>query len=167
MGGDFLKRRKDFVGMIVFDVGGKKIGTVTDIYIDFYKGIVKGFKISAFSLFKKKQFIAVEDILSLNEVIVTAKTTSEEGIAFLDIKDMEVISNEGNILGVVEDVLINLLNYSIKGMIVASGIFDKIYKGKRVLLINNSILGEKEILYYEDQRISFKSLPHNLVMSNE
>jgi uncharacterized protein YrrD len=80
---------------------------------------------------------------------------------------MEVISNEGNILGVVEDVLINLLNYSIKGMIVASGIFDKIYKGKRVLLINNSILGEKEILYYEDQRISFKSLPHNLVMSNE
>lgn len=167
MGGDYLKRRKDFVGMMVFDVGGKRVGTVSDIYIDFYRGVIKGFKISSFSLFKKKQFIAVEDILSLNEVIVTEKTTVEEGIAFLDIKDMEVINSEGNILGVVEDILINLMNYSIKGMIVASGIFDKIYKGKKVLLVNNSILGEKEILYCEDKRISFKSLPHNLVVSNE
>lgn len=155
------------MGMNVFNVQGKKIGTVVDIYIDFYNGTVKGFSISAFSLFKKKQFVAIEDILSLNEVIVSSKVSKEIGISFLDIKDMEVINTQGAILGVVEDIIINLINYSIRGMIVSSGIFDKIYKGKKILLMNNSILGDKQILYHEAEKILFKSLPHNLVSANE
>lgn len=167
MGGVCLNRRKDFIGMDVFNVEGKKIGNLSDIYLDFFKGKVIGFKVTTFSLFSKEQFVFVEDVLSLNEIMVISKLSKMEGVSFLDIKDLEVINQQGKIIGVVEDLIINIINYSIKGIIVSSGIFHKMFVGKKIILINNCILGDGDLLYREDERISFNSLPHNLVASNE
>ena len=157
-----MLRKKDFEYMKVLNVEGKKIGTVKDICIDYYNSKIVGFYMSKNGIFNRNCIIKLENIVTLDKELIIKGTSKAPCLLFSEIKDMEVINRNGEIIGVVEDILIDPYNYYIKGMIVSSGIIDKIYKGKNIILLEESILGDESILYLGNENVSLKTLPHNI-----
>ena len=154
-------RMKDFEYMNAYNIQGKRIGAIKEVYVDFFGGKLKGVEVSRRG-FKKENFISRESIITINKSLIFDKFSNNEGLPFSKIKGMDVIDKCGSIIGVVEDMLIDLTDYSIKGFIISSGFIHKILKGKNILLINQVILGEKFILYYGKYNIRLKSMPHRL-----
>ncbi|HEX9025649.1 MAG TPA: PRC-barrel domain-containing protein [Clostridium sp.] len=159
-------KTRDFYFKKVYNIRGKKIGIVEDLYIDFYLGKVVGFKVSNSILFSKKNYVDMEDIIEIGEDIIINSIRKGEGLTFKEIKYMEIIDTLSNIKGVLEDIIIDIQDYSIKAIVISSGLIDKMIKGKQIILLNRCILGEKYILYTGNEGISFKSMPHNMEQYN-
>lgn len=159
-------RTRDFYLKKVYSVDGKKIGVIEDLYIDFYFGKIVGFEISNHALFSKKNYVGIEEIINIGEDMIISNINKGTGLKFKDIKDMDIIDTSGNIKGVLEDIIIDRQDYSIKGVVITSGLLDKMIKGKEIILINRCILGEEYILYTGSDGIMFKSMPHNMEKQN-
>ena len=159
-------KTRDFYFKKVYDIRGKKIGIIEDLYIDFYLGKVVGFKVSNSMLFSKKNYVEMQDIIDIGEDVIINFIKKGEGLTFKEIKYMEVIDTLSNIKGVLEDIIIDIQDYSIKAIVISSGLIDKMIKGKQIVLLNRCILGEKYILYTGNEGISFKSMPHNMEQYN-
>jgi len=159
-------KTRDFYFKKVYNIRGKKIGIVEDLYIDFYLGKVVGFKVSNSILFSKKNYVDMEDIIDIGEDIIINSIRRGEGLTFKEIKYMEIIDTLSNIKGVLEDIIIDIQDYTIKAIVISSGLIDKMIKGKQIILLNRCILGEKYILYTGNEGISFKSMPHNMEQYN-
>lgn len=159
-------KTRDFYFKKVFNIKGKKIGIVEDLYIDFYLGKVVGFKVSNSMLFSKKNYVDMQDIIDIGEDIIINSIRKGEGLTFKEIKYMEIIDTLSNIKGVLEDIIIDIQDYSIKAIVISSGLIDKMIKGKQIVLLNRCILGEKYILYTGNEGVLFKSMPHNMEQNN-
>ncbi|VYT77775.1 photosystem reaction center subunit H [Clostridium tertium] len=154
-----MLKTKDFYLLKVYDLRGKYLGIIGDVYIDFSTGIVKGFLISNYKFFSKKNFITTSNIMTIEDVMIVKELDLKEGISFREIKDIDVRDRNNTILGVLEDLIIEEKDFSIKGLIISSGIFDRIFKGKEILLHKQCILGEDFILYYGNGEVRLKTLP--------
>ena len=159
-------KTRDFYFKKVFDIRGKKIGIIEDLYIDFYMGKVVGFKVSNSILFSKKNYVEMQDIIDIGEDVIIDSIKKGDGLTFKEIKYMDVIDTLSNIKGVLEDIIIDIQDYSIKAIVISSGLIDKMIKGKQIILLNRCILGEKYILYTGNEGILFKSMPHNMEQYN-
>lgn len=159
--GDMLKTR-DFYLIKVYDLKGKYLGVIDDIAIDFCGGEIIGFFISNFSLFSKKNYIQKDNIVAINEVLIVRSITHYKGLSFKEIKDMDIVDKNNVMRGVLEDLIIEKKDLSIKGLIMSSGIFDKMLKGKEILLLKQCVLGEDFILYNGNNSIRLQTLPHNI-----
>lgn len=157
-----MLKTRDFYLTKVYDVKGKYLGVIDDIAIDFYKGEVIGFFVSNFSFFSKKNYIAKDEIVSINEVIMVNSISHYKGLSFKEIKDMDIMDKNNVMRGVLEDLIIERKDLSIKGLIMSSGIFDKMLKGKEILLLKECVLGENFILYLGNNAIRLQTLPHNI-----
>jgi len=159
-------KTRDFYLKKVYSVDGKKIGVIEDLYIDFYYGKVIGFEVSNHSLFSKKNYVNIGDVIDIGDDMIISSINRGTGLKFKQIKDMDIIDTLGNVKGVLEDLIIDTQDYSIKGIVITSGLLDKMIKGKEIILINRCILGEKYILYTGNDGILFKSMPHNMEKQN-
>lgn len=155
-------KTRDFYFKKVYNIKGKKIGIIEDLYIDFYLGKVIGFKVSNSILFSKNNYVDMQEIIDVGEDVIINSIRKGKGLTFKEIKYMEIIDTLGTIKGVLEDIIIDIQDYSIKALVTSSGLIDKMIKGKQIILINTCILGEKYILYTGDEGVLFKSLPHNM-----
>jgi uncharacterized protein YrrD len=155
-------KTRDFYFKKVYNIKGKKIGIIEDLYIDFYLGKVVGFKVSNSILFSKKNYVDMQDVIDIGEDMIINSIRKGEGLTFKEIKYMEIIDTLSNIKGVLEDIVIDIQDYSIKAIVISSGLIDKMIKGKQIVLLNRCILGEKYILYTGNEGILFKSMPHNM-----
>lgn len=154
-----MLKTKDFYLLKVYDIRGKYLGIIDDIYINFYKGKVVGFFISNYLLFSKKNFVRTNDIISLEEVMIVKELSKKEGLSFKSIKDIDIKDKNNTMRGVLEDLIIEKKDLSIKGLIMSSGIFDRMIKGKEILLLKDCVLGEDFILYYGSDEVRLQSLP--------
>lgn len=159
-------KTRDFYFKKVYNMKGKKIGVIEDLYIDFYLGKVIGFKVSNSMLFSKNNYVEIGEVIDIGEDIIINSIKKGEGLTFKEIKYMEVIDTLSNVKGVLEDIVIDIQDYSIKAIVISSGLVDKMIKGKQIILLNRCILGEKYILYTGNEGILFKSMPHNMDRSN-
>lgn len=159
-------KTRDFYFKKVYNIKGKKIGIIEDIYIDFYLGKVVGFKVSSSILFSKNNYIDMEEIIDIGEDVIINSIGKGTGLAFKELKYMEVIDKLSNVKGVLEDIIIDIKDYSIKAIVISSGLIDKMIKGKQIILLNKCILGEKYILYTGNEGVLFKSMPHNMESYN-
>lgn len=157
-----MLRTRDFYLKKVYDVKGKNLGVIDDITIDFFLGKVLGFTVSNFSLLNKKKFITINNLISMNDHIIVTELEETRGLSFKELKYFDIVTSQGEFLGVLEDFIIDKNDFSIKGLIISSGIFDKIIKGKEVILISQCILTEQFILYKGSENIKLKTLPHGL-----
>ncbi len=156
-----MYRTKDFVYMKVLNTTGKKVGYVKDILLDFHRSKVVGFLISPLNLFSKNQRVFMENVISINKVMIINGNSNDKCICFKEIEDMEIFNLKGEMLGVLEDILIDSYSFTIKGLIVASGLIHKLLYGKNIILPYNCILGEDFIVHHlEESKINLKSLPH-------
>ena len=135
---------RDFYLMKIYDSKNKYIGVVEDISIDFYKGVVRGFTISPTSIFKKQMYVSVDSIISIDEDMKIKGTSNFEGLKFKEIRYVDIINKEKKLI------------------IMSSGIFDKMLKGKEVITLKHCTLCDEYILYNGNSRVKLKTLPHNL-----
>lgn len=157
-------KTKDFDFMKVLDLSGNYLGYVKDIWIDFNKGSIAGFIIRCKGLFSKEKVVSKEDILYVSEFIIVKSLDHRACLSFKDIKSMDIVDRQGNIIGILEDILIDIESFEIKGVIVCSGFLDRVFNGKRVLLIKDMMLGEDNILYFgNNESIAMSSLPHKIM----
>lgn len=161
-----MLRTRDFYLKKVYDTNGKKIGTIEDIYIDFYNGKVIGFEVSNYTLLSKKNYLDINEVIYMGEYIVAGSIKRGNGLKFKDIKAIDVINRERELIGILEELIISREDNSIKGLILSSGLIDTMIKGKEILLISDCILGEKCILYTGNLKVSFKSMPHEMENCN-
>ena len=161
-----MLKTRDIYFKKVYNIKGKKIGIIEDIYIDFYLGKVVGFKVSSSILFSKNNYIDMEEIIDIGEDVIINSIGQGTGLAFKELKYMEVIDKLSNVKGVLEDIIIDIKDYSIKAIVISSGLIDKMIKGKQIILLNKCILGEKYILYTGNEGVLFKSMPHNMESYN-
>ncbi len=159
-------KTRDFFFKNVYNIKGKKIGIIEDLYIDFHLGKIIGFKVSNSSLFSKNDYVDMEDVIDIGEDMIINLIRRGNGLTFKEIKYMEIIDTLGNVKGVLEDLIIDIKDYSIKAIVMTSGLVDKMIKGKQIVLLSKCILGEKYILYTGKDWISFKSMPHNMERYN-
>lgn len=151
---------KDLKFLEVFNSSGRKLGEVEDIGIDYFNGKINGFFIPK-GFFRKENFIRVEDILTFGEKIVVKKIEKYEGLAFKDIKGMDIVDRKNKMIGVLEELLIDE-EFSIRVIVTSKGFFQKFKNGKSLILPRETILGEKNILYFSNQKINFVSVPHSI-----
>ena len=93
-------KTRDFYFKKVYNVKGKRIGIIEDLYIDFYLGKIVGFKVSNSTLFSKKNYLDMQDIIDIGEDVIVNSIRQGEGLTFKEIKYMEVIDTLSNIKGV-------------------------------------------------------------------
>lgn len=154
-------KSKNILWKKVYDTNGKKIGMVKDIFIDIHKGNIEGIDISNFYSFRKKNNVSSKNILSIEEAITIKKESMQcSGMRFSKIKDMEVRDLNGGIKGNVEDLLIDEVDFSIKGLIVSPGILEKLIHGKEIILLNKARIKQDYILYTEDSNVVLKNIRH-------
>lgn len=159
-------KTRDFYFKKVYNVKGKKIGIIEDLYIDFHLGKVLGFKISNSLLFSKNNYVDMQDVVDIGEDIIIDSIRNGSGLTFKEVKYLEVIDTFGNVKGVLEDVIIDIGDYSIKAIVISSGLIDKMIKGKQIILLSKCILGENYILYSGNEGVRFKTMPHNMENCN-
>lgn len=157
-----MLKSKDFKFMDVVTVEGKKIGFIKDLLIDFNKGKVIGFLVSPYQLFRKSVSVLKEDIVYFNKHMVVKKVENNKYLCLHSFINMDVIDKCRNIFGMVEEITFASETFEIKGIIVSSGFIINLLRGKRIMLINELILGEENLLYIPNcNEYSFKSIPHN------
>lgn len=159
-----MYRIKNLKNLEVFDKEGKKLGEVQDLAIDYFEKKVLGFIVTK-KLFSSKNFIALEDIVILGNNIIAEKISFYSGLTFEEIKEFDLLDKEGMLLGNLEELLISK-DFKIKALIVSKGIFLKFIQGKEIILIDKTILGKRNILYYGEETINLKSLPHSIWRNN-
>ena len=163
-----MYKSKDFKYMDVVNVEGKKIGVIRDLLIDFNKGKVIGVQVSPTKLFHKNVSVLKEDIIYFNKHMVVKKVVKEKYLTLHSFINMDVIDKCRNIFGVVEDITFSGHSFEIKGIIVSLGFFTNLLRGKRIMLIKELILGEKNILYFPcNGDYSFKTMPHNFLIEGK
>lgn len=156
-------RTKDFIMMDVADVKGKRIGFIKDILINFNEGVVVGFLISPYNLFVKSCYVLSQDIVSFERTMIIEKTTLHSPLKLRDFLGMEVLDTKGNILGVFEDIIFSH-DFKVKGLVVSSGFISKLIKGKKIVLINEILVGDDNIIYMgNSQKVNLVSVPHKLI----
>ncbi len=158
-----MLKSRDFYLMKVYDISGKYIGVIDDVCIDFYNSHIDGFLISSISFLKKHNYINSNNIISIDEcMIIQGSLEIFKGLRFKEIRYMDIINRSNTMIGVLEDLIIEKNTFNIKGIIISSGIFDKMIKGKEVLVAKSCILCEKYIVYVGSNNIKVKTLPHNI-----
>lgn len=156
-------RTRDFIMMDVSNVQGKRIGFIKDILVNFNDGTVVGFLISPYNLFIRSSYVTSEDIVSFDRTMIIRKTTSNYPLKLKDFVGMEILDTKGNILGIFEDIIFGS-DYKIRGVIVSSGLISKLIKGKKIVLINEILIGDYNIIFMgNSQKVNLVSVPHRLV----
>jgi uncharacterized protein YrrD len=156
-------RTRDFTMMDVINVKGKKIGFIKDIMIDFHKGRITGFIISPYSLVVRSTSVMREDIICFDRSMIVRKTSDNFSMSLKEFNGMDVLNSSGDNIGVFEDVIFDS-SFIIRGAIISSGIISKLFRGKKIVLINELVVGEKNLLYSgSHSRINFTSVPHKFI----
>ena len=154
--------------MEVMNIKGKKIGCVKDLIIDFNLKLVKGFVISSYKIFNKDISVYHEDIISFNSNMIIMDHKKHISLKLSTIKNMDVINKSGEIIGMVEDIIFNRENFTIKGIVVSTGFTRNFIYGKVIILLDNLILGEKNLYCFdENSKIRLLSVPHKLILEDD
>lgn len=152
-----MYRIRDFKGKIIKDLKGKKLGIVEDVLININTNKVCGFKGREKNFLRKDFFILWEDIVYFGNNIIIKKVSNLKCFCFENIDLMEIIDLNGNVMGIVEDILFSESNFNILGLMVSESFFRRYTRGKRIILTKDIILGDKEILFHNLQSYYFYS----------
>ncbi len=154
----------DFIFKDVIDLSGKMLGFISDIILDFNGKKIDGFIITPNNIFKKTLNVNIENVVNFTSVIVVTAVSRGKCLQFEDIKNMDVVNERGELIGMVEDILFDREKFSIRALILSTGFINNFIKGKKVLLINDLILGDKNLLYRgKNRNLEFFNSAHKLL----
>lgn len=154
--------------MDVISVAGKKLGFIDDILIDFNKKKVIGFSIASSGLFKRNLSVMAENIVGFNNVMIITSADKGKFLEFKKIRGMDVKDRKGNIIGMIEDILFDETTFIMGAVMISTGFITNFISGKKIILIKDLMLGEKNMLYSrKNENLNFASLPHRLFIEDD
>ncbi|SHH16419.1 PRC-barrel domain-containing protein [Clostridium grantii] len=163
-----MLKNKDFLYKNVESIQGKRVGFIKDILISFSERKILGFSVVSTNLFSKNKYITKEDIVSIGESIIYSKYNTGNFLKFSEIRGFEVIDSIGNIVGVVEDILIKEEGLDILGLLISMGLIENLIHGKKIILLDDFILGDKSIfLFNSNKDLEFYTKPHFTFIGDE
>lgn len=158
-----IYRTSDFYLMEVRDVFGQYLGYINGVNLNINEKIVDGFSLCCKGIKNEMKKIDTRDVITFNEVMIISDKSKNTGMTFNKIRGMEVYDLQSNLLGKVEEIYFDFIHYKIMAIILGTGFFRDIFKGKQVLLMNNLIVGDDNILILEKQeKIEFYSRVHGI-----
>ncbi|MGE5629277.1 MAG: PRC-barrel domain-containing protein [Solirubrobacterales bacterium] len=160
-----MYKSKDFSLMEVIHIKNNRIGFIKDLLIDFNGKRIMGFEISCYDFFNKKLNVMKEDIISFDNSMVIKNTCQSKYLSFKNIRGIDIWDINGNMLGMLEDIIFEERNFKIYGVILCSGLLNNYFKGKEILLAEELILGDNSMLCFGSRKICFSSKPHNIQLS--
>lgn len=160
-------RSKDFYLMDVVDIKGKRLGMIKDLILDFNKGVIEGFFISSYNPFQRNVLVLKNNIIYFDKELILKDIDKGEKLKFSQIKGMDVLDINGNIIGMIEDLIFDEKTFNINGVIVSLGYIENFIRGKRIILIKDLILGETNMLYFSECKVELKTVPHKLFQKDE
>lgn len=154
-----MHRKYNFMSMEIYNLKGKKNGVVCDISLDFREMSICGFHVESSIPFKNKAFISKNDVVYYSDDLIAKKFTKVFGIAYSSIENMDIYNLEGEILGIVNDIIVDE-DLKLIAVIISSGFLKDIFDGRRILLVKDLIVGDENIVYHGREKIQFKNLAH-------
>jgi uncharacterized protein YrrD len=149
--------------MDIKNVCGIKMGFIKDILVDFNLNKVIGFKISSRGISSKNVSVFKEDIIAFDKYMIVKQSVKDSGLTFREMKNLEVVDLDGNVIGMLEDIMMDE-SLKIKAMLISLGFVRNIIEGKKLLLIRDIIIGDKNILVTKrNDKMSFISSPHEFL----
>lgn len=168
-----MKKYLDVKGSGVIDEEGNLKGEVEDFIIDTKKRRVCSYILTAKGVFSSHLLITLGDIKSYGDFIVSNGETyplrrriihRNRDIQAKTYIGKEVIDSGGRTFGSLADIIFDERNGDIKAMICSKGFFEDIFEGRRLIIVNEKTLFEKERIIVEESSIdiinnaSFKKL---------
>lgn len=158
----------DFIFKDVIDLSGNSLGFISDIILNFNNKKIDGFVITPNNIFKKALNVHIDDVVNFTSVIIVTAVSRGEYLQFEHIKNMNVVDKKGDLIGVVEDMLFDKKEFSIKAVILSIGFINNFISGKKILLVDDLILGDKNLLYRgKNQNLKFFNSAHKLLKREE
>jgi len=158
-------RSKDFSFMEVVHIRNNRVGFIKDLLINFHNKRIIGFEISSYDIIKKTINVMEKDIISYDSSMVIKNTSRGENLCFKQLKGMDIIDINGNMIGMLEDFLFEENQFVISGAVVSSGVISNYIHGKKILLMEELILGESNILWVNKcNTLNFSSMPHKVIL---
>jgi uncharacterized protein YrrD len=161
-----MKKSRQLIGMNVVDaVSGKICGRVKEIVYVLNKREILGFIVDCGRWMKAEKILMKESILNIGSEKIMARDINE--IESIDkhkdlfealeekkkILSHEVISNTGEGIGYIDDIIIDEKTCNIRGYVLTDGIIEDIIKGKTVIPFNDEIIfGEDTIILGSDYK---------------
>ena len=155
-----MKRGQDLIGLAVIDLEiGEEIGQVTDVFFDHQLQSILGLKIKK-KKGKGQDFIPYEKLYSLGEDMVVIEDKNcigecqERYQSLIDEGEVighKVISDQGEELGMVEDILLND-NGKLVAYELSEGLIQDILQGRETLTIDNTVSYGKDAIIVESSK---------------
>lgn len=163
-----MKKESELIGLPVLSKKtGSKIGTTKEIIYSRKKYRVLGFLIKEGKIFNEAKIIQFHNIYSIGRdaIIVKSEAVVEKSSSLPGIHELvnngkfaeeEVITESGEIIGHVKDILIDSNKGKVIGFILTDGIFQDLKEGRNVLLYSREIFfGESSIIISNNYKESF------------
>ncbi|GAA0177004.1 PRC-barrel domain-containing protein [Clostridium sediminicola] len=163
-----MLKSKDFILKNVEGITGKRIGFINDVLLNINNREIIGFSVISKKLFSKDVYILKENIISFGDKLIFNGFNKGKYLKLSNIKGFEVIDIEGNIIGILEDILVGEEGLTIKGILVSTGLIENFIEGKRILLLDDIILGDNSIfLFNSNKEFNFYTKPHFTTLGDE
>lgn len=154
-----MYRFNDFYLKNIYNTKEESLGKIIDVYIDFQKSLVLGFKVCNYSLVNKENFYSLGDFFRKDDKKLK-DVTEKNLLKFSEIKGLDVVDKGNNHKGKIKDLLIDKDSYLIKGYILDTGIKKDIFEGNEIILPDECILGDSFIVFLGNEKIEVRNISH-------
>lgn len=170
---DIMKKSKQLTGLGIVELdNGIIIGKIDTVI--FYPGVknLLGFSVSCGKWIKRKKVLNIKNVVNIGKhaVMVKNENVLTEISSCPDINEamkektrvfgLIVMTDTGEELGYIEDIIIDESNYTIEGYVLSDGIFEDIFNGKSIVpFAEEMIFGKDTVIINNDYK--------NIIMKND
>lgn len=154
-----MYRFNDFYLKNIYNTKEESLGKIIDVYIDFQKSLVLGFKVCNYSIANKESCYSLSDVFRSDDVKFHDNNTKKP-LKFSEIVGLDVVDKGNNYKGKIKDLLIEKDTYLIKGYILDTGINNDILESNEIILPDECVLGDSFIVFLGNEKIEVRNISH-------
>lgn len=156
--GRFMQRASDLINVKVLDLeGGKVIGKVNDIIFSLQSGAILGISVKLPFLRRKEYLVRLRQIRSIGQdaVIIFSSDCLIEGKRPKGILNKPLMTQTGEFLGHITDVVFSKKERLVLGMEISRGFFDDLNQGRKLWpLTPEIVVGDVVLVPQNSQPLS-------------
>lgn len=166
-----LRKESELIGLpVISKKDGNKIGTIKEVIYSKKRYRIVGFIISGKNFFKEAKIIRFNNVISIgmDALIVKNETVVEKSSYLTEMNSLiyenglhekEVLTEEGDSLGNVKDILIDENSGKIIGLILTDGLVEDLKEGRNLLPYSmDMVIGENNIIVDCETKETFYKL---------
>jgi len=163
-----LRKVSELIGLpVVSKETGKKVSTIKEIIYSDRRNKIIGFIVNEGNIFREAKLVQFKNVYSIgndavvieNKNLIEKSTLLPEMSQLIDEKktsEDEILTEDGESLGHVRDIIINTENGVVVGFILTDGLIQDLKEGRNVLPYNTqTIFGEDSIIISKEFKTLF------------